>query len=359
MSASYTWVAWNRQKKIYDGVLVAGVSAYLVVFVAAGMLLAEPERRVSGVILVMRALGTCALVMLHAILCIGPLARLDRRFLPLLCNRRHFGVMTFCVALAHAALSILFYNAQGNENAFISLLSSNTNFGSLTQFPFEILGLLALVILFLMAATSHDFWLKNLSPTTWKTLHMGVYVAYALLIAHVALGALQSERSVGYPVMLGIGVVLVGGLHLAAGRREVRRDAALPEPIDGWIDVCSVDEIPEKRARTVCVKGADGCAKERIAVFKYDGKVSAVSNVCAHQGGPLGEGKIGSDGCITCPWHGYQYLPESGRSPPPFTEKIHTYRVSVRGNRVYVDPRPLAKGTSSSPASINPGEAHG
>lgn len=26
------------------------------------------------------------------------------------------------------------------------------------------LGLLALVILFLMAATSHDFWLKNLSP---------------------------------------------------------------------------------------------------------------------------------------------------------------------------------------------------
>ena len=25
------------------------------------------------------------------------------------------------------------------------------------------------------------------------------------------------------------------------------------------------------------------------------------------------------DGCITCPWHGYQYLPHNGQSPPPFT----------------------------------------
>ena len=46
-----------------------------------------------------------------------------------------------------------------------------------------------------MAATSHDFWLHNLSAPVWKRLHMLVYVAYALLIAHVTLGALQSETS--------------------------------------------------------------------------------------------------------------------------------------------------------------------
>mgnify|MGYP003753304843 CR=1 FL=1 len=46
-------------------------------------------------------------------------------------------------------------------------------------------------------------------------------------------------------------------------------------------------------------------------------------NVCKHQMGPLGEGKI-IDGCITCPWHGYQYLPANGQSPPPFTEMVKT-----------------------------------
>jgi sulfoxide reductase heme-binding subunit YedZ len=74
---------------------------------------------------------------------------------------------------------------------------------------------------------------------------------------------------------------------------------------------------------------------ERVAVVRHTGGISCVSNVCRHQGGPLGEGRI-VDGCLTCPWHGYQYLPESGSSPPPFTEKIPTYRVRVVGGRVQV-----------------------
>ncbi len=35
-------------------------------------------------------------------------------------------------------------------------------------------------------------------------------------------------------------------------------------------------------------------------------KFPPISNVCQHQNGPLGEGEI-IDGCITCPWHGFQY----------------------------------------------------
>ena len=50
--------------------------------------------------------------MLTIILSIGPLARLDRRFLPLLYNRRHFGVLTFLVALAHAWFMIEWFAAQ-------------------------------------------------------------------------------------------------------------------------------------------------------------------------------------------------------------------------------------------------------
>ena len=108
---------------------------------------------------------------------------------------------------------------------------------------------------------------------------------------------------------------------------------------DGYVDACGVGDIPEKRARIVCLAG------ERVAIFKYDDKISAVSNVCQHQNGPLGEGKI-LDGCITCPWHGYQYLPETGASPPPFVEKVPTFNVRVQNGRVLIHPKPNRPGCS-------------
>jgi sulfoxide reductase heme-binding subunit YedZ len=126
---------------------------------------------------------------------------------------------------------------------------------------------------------------------------------------------------------------------------ERRKDAARSPGADGFVAVCRVDAIPEKRACVV------SCGGERIAVFKYDGRVSAVSNVCRHQNGPLGEGKI-TDGCITCPWHGYQYLPDTGASPPPFTEKVPTYRTLVAGGHVYVHPTPFAPGTRVEPSAV-------
>ena len=78
---------------------------------------------------------------------------------------------------------------------------------------------------------------------------------------------------------------------------------------------------------------------KRVALFLHEGSIYAMSNVCRHQGGPLGEGRI-VDGCVTCPWHGWQYLPGNGTSPPPFEEKVETYRTEVRDGTVWVDPEP-------------------
>jgi nitrite reductase/ring-hydroxylating ferredoxin subunit/DMSO/TMAO reductase YedYZ heme-binding membrane subunit len=351
MSVRYAAVKWNRNKRVYDGVLLGGILLYLGLFFVAGKLAWPGVPGISDEVLLIRALGTCALLLLHVVLCIGPLARFDPRFLPLLYNRRHLGVATFLVGLAHGALSTGYYHAFGRLNPLVSLLATNTHYGSLTAFPFEALGVLALVILFFMAATSHDFWLRTLSPGAWKALHMLVYPAYGLLVLHVTLGALHSEDSRLYVVLVGAGMTTVGGLHLAAGWRERLRDrrrAAAEESSGGerWIDVGSVDEIPESRARVVCLDGY-----ERVAVFRHGGRVSAVTNVCAHQGGPLGEGKI-IGGCITCPWHGWEYRPENGQSPPPFQERIATFRVRVQNRRVLLDPRPLPPGTPVEPARI-------
>jgi nitrite reductase/ring-hydroxylating ferredoxin subunit len=84
---------------------------------------------------------------------------------------------------------------------------------------------------------------------------------------------------------------------------------------------------------------------ERIAIFRDGDQVGALSNVCAHQNGPIGEGKI-VDGLITCPWHGYQYQLKNGCAPPPFTERVATYRVRLKNGIVEVI-RPLAPGTAA------------
>src|ERR687887_646723 len=189
MSIQYGAISWNRQKKIYDLVLISLLSLYLALFVGVGVWLYPTA---TAETLLIRAFGTAAFLLLHIVLCIGPLARLDRRLLPLLYNRRHLGVTTFLMGLAHGGFALFQFHALGNVNPLVSLFISNPRYSSVAEFPFQALGFFALVILFLMAATSHDFWLRNLSAPTWKRLHMMVYIAYALLVAHVALGALQS-----------------------------------------------------------------------------------------------------------------------------------------------------------------------
>ena len=344
MSVNYQAVGWNRQKKIYDGVLVGGIVLYLGLFVGVGAIV-RPQATAET--LLIRALGTAALLLLHVVLCIGPLCRLDSRFLPLLYNRRHLGVTTFLLGAGHGVFSLAQFHLLGDVNPLVSVLTANPHYDSLSQFPFQVLGLAALAILFLMAATSHDFWLANLSAPTWKALHMMVYVAYGLLVIHVTLGVLQQEKSPWLVGVLGLGMAVVFTLHLMAGFSERRLDAERGGG-DDFVEVCRVDDIQESRARIACLGG------ERVAIFRYEGKISAVSNVCQHQNGPLGEGKI-VDGCITCPWHGFQYLPETGASPEPFTEKIPTFRVRVQEGRVYVHPRPNPPGSRVEPARIDAG----
>ncbi len=341
MSVGYRAVGWNRFKLRHDAWLAAGLVLYVALFVGVTGAL-HPDATLETALI--RAFGSGAILLLHVILAIGPLCRLDSRFLPLLYNRRHLGVSMFCLALLHGGFALFQYHGFGDVNPFVSLLTADGDWSRLSDFPFQPFGAAALLILFLMAATSHDFWLHNLSAPVWKALHMLVYVAWALLLAHVGFGVVRDEVSPGGPIAMLAGAAALLVLHRLAARREARTDRAAPAAAaDGWLDACAVDEIPEGRARVVVAGG------ERVAIFRWDGQVAALSSVCQHQNGPLGEGRI-LDGCVTCPWHGYQYLPATGRSPPPFSERVPTFRVGVRNGRVLLDPRPCPAGTPQTPA---------
>jgi nitrite reductase/ring-hydroxylating ferredoxin subunit/DMSO/TMAO reductase YedYZ heme-binding membrane subunit len=344
MSVSYRAVGWNRQKKIYDWIIFGFCVIYLSLFISLSLVF-NPQ--VTFETLLIRSTSTLALLLLHVILGIGPLTRIDKTFLPLLYNRRHLGVTMFFIAAVHGVFAIIQFHSLGNVNPIASLFTSNTRFGSLAGFPFQALGFFALIIFFLMAITSHDFWLHNLSPQVWKTLHMGVYIAYFLIVMHVMLGVIQYETNPVFIIILSSGSSALILLHLISGHKEVKKDSIKYDPpIEGFVMVCDINDIEEDRAKMFCID------KERIAVYKTQGKLFAVNNVCKHQNGPLGEGKI-IDGCITCPWHGYQYLPQNGQSPPPFTEKVSTYDISIEKNKVWLNPRPYPEGTER-PGAIIP-----
>lgn len=348
MGASYQAVGWNRQKKIYDWLIFAFCSIYLLLFAGINLIY---NSEITFETLLIRSTSTLALLLLHFILSIGPLTRINKKFLPLLYNRRHLGVTMFCIAAVHGVFSIIQFHSLGNVNPLVSLFISNTHYNSVADFPFQALGFFALIILMLMAVTSHDFWLHNLSPKVWKTLHMSVYVAYLLIILHVMLGVIQYETNPVFIFILAIGSSTLILLHLIAGSREVKKDHqryGLKEA--GFYKVCMVSDIQEDRAKMFCIK------EERIAVFKTSGKLFAVNNVCKHQNGPLGEGKV-IDGCITCPWHGYQYLPSNGCSPPPFKEKVSTYDVRLVGEEVWLNPTPYPEGTERPGAVLQIGKS--
>lgn len=349
MSVKYIPVQWNTNKYIYDAVMLLGVVLFLYVFLYAAPGILSHERPINPQIHNARAFGACAFMMLTVILCIGPLARLDPRFLPLLYNRRHFGVMTAFVAITHAGYIVDWYFAFSSSNKYEALLFANTSYGQVAGFPFEVFGVFALFTLILLAATSHDFWMKFLSPPVWKRIHYLIYPAYLSVVAHVSFGILQDQQNHAFTAIFIGGAAAVGVLHLLAALHDRRADAGLTAKPADWVHVCDVSEMKDGLAKIKLL--ANG---ERVAVYLNEGKLSAISNACAHQNGPLGEGRI-IDCLVTCPWHGFQYDVTNGRSPAPFTEKVPTYNLRIEGTAVLVNRQANVPGTYVKPVPVPAG----
>jgi len=334
MSVNYAAVGWSRQKKIYDLVIICVVALIVAVF---SMVSVVVHPNITAETVLIRATALSAFILLHLILAIGPISRIDSRFLPLLYNRRHLGIAMFALSLIHAFLSVFQFHALGDVPARISFLTAYLrdylfwqNGTSLSQIPFEPFGFMALTILTLMALTSHDFWLKNLGARLWKKLHIWVYLAYGLIMMHVFYGFLQSERHLFYVVLFGFGLTALSSLHFLAWWNSRVLVANVPfQDSDNYFFVAELSSLAEGCGQVVSVAG------KKMALYLDQNQVFAVSNICKHQGGPIGEGKI-IDGCITCPWHGWQYKSDTGASPPPFREVLETYPVKIVGSSIYV-----------------------
>src|SRR5690606_30589501 len=84
----------------------------------------------------------------------------------------------------------------------------------------------------------------------------------------------------------------ISGARIPGEERRDMADAA-------WVDVGDVEELaagpPVREVRV---------GRVRVALVRKDGAWSAISGVCNHVGGPLGQGHLDGD-YVVCPWHGW------------------------------------------------------
>lgn len=97
-----------------------------------------------------------------------------------------------------------------------------------------------------------------------------------------------------------------------------------------WVKVGEADMLAEGRVTTV------HAGTQAICLTRTAQGYGAISNRCAHQGGPLGDGFM-ENGYVVCPWHAWEYEPHTGTPPPGFDDDpVPAFPVELREDGVYV-----------------------
>jgi 3-phenylpropionate/trans-cinnamate dioxygenase ferredoxin subunit len=94
----------------------------------------------------------------------------------------------------------------------------------------------------------------------------------------------------------------------------------------------SADSVPLGEVRVLrCASGRD------FAVSNINGTLFAIDDVCTHDGGTLGEGRL-RNGRVICPRHGAAFDARTGKVISlPAVKSVRSYPVSVEDGEIYVD----------------------
>ena len=97
-----------------------------------------------------------------------------------------------------------------------------------------------------------------------------------------------------------------------------------------WTRVARADEIREGEVRVFQVGG------ESVAVCNVGGTFHAIEDLCTHDDGPLGEGRL-EEHCIECPRHGARFDVRTGEVlRMPAASPVRTFATKIEGGDVYV-----------------------
>lgn len=96
-----------------------------------------------------------------------------------------------------------------------------------------------------------------------------------------------------------------------------------------FVAVAALGDVPDEEGicRTV--------GNRRIALFRVNGEVFALNNVCPHEGGPLADGFVDGN-TVMCPLHAWTFDLRSGRAITG-SKPVECYPVRIEGEKVLVD----------------------
>lgn len=97
------------------------------------------------------------------------------------------------------------------------------------------------------------------------------------------------------------------------------------------VRVASLEELAVGELRLVEVNGT------RVVLARVGDAVYACGEVCAHQGGPLSEGRL-SGTRLACPWHGWHFDVRTGACVMPSRGgPVPSYAVRIEAGDVLVE----------------------
>jgi NAD(P)H-dependent nitrite reductase small subunit len=96
-----------------------------------------------------------------------------------------------------------------------------------------------------------------------------------------------------------------------------------------FVKVARWGDIGEGGSRVVEVAGKE------VVLFKVQGKIFALNNVCPHRGGPLAEGVLsGSE--VICPWHAWAFDLGTGAYTFAPELRVETFEVRVEDGEILI-----------------------
>jgi 3-phenylpropionate/trans-cinnamate dioxygenase ferredoxin component len=107
------------------------------------------------------------------------------------------------------------------------------------------------------------------------------------------------------------------------------------EPSSEFEAVASVGEISERTTLQRVRSGGDA-----VCLVRYNGEISALSDICTHQHFSMSLGDVLGDGTLQCAWHGARYDCRTGEvKQDPATSPLPVFQVRLEGDKILVGPR--------------------
>jgi len=349
------WKASGKENK-YDRYLILLI---FIIFLASRFIFIGLDQST----LVLRTAAITAFSLLNLVLLIGPWSRFSNKINGLYFYRRHLGVSLLFLAYLHVSIVISNYYSYSIAAAFKSIfvfygftaffllfwlgvtswdyLQVNVPrigwkilHGALLLFyigiSYYVYGIhkgsegilfhLSMMTLFtiiwvIIAPYSIIKKFMNTRVFGWKQIHVLIYIIYFSLILHVWFGVVSFSNLIVKIVFLTLPVIVIGS-HLYGWIAKISEDKRIYNKIKKinkiikkggkeFVGIAFVKDFEDGRIEKFYVN------KKPIAVFKKEKKFFAVSNVCAHQKGPLNLGKVVGEN-IECPWHYWVFNVKDG-----------------------------------------------